>query len=469
MTAHSITGFHDTSILAATAGDSWMVVKTARVVSRGYGIDVSADDATLDIAGRVVGYTAGVYGNAADWTVKIAATGGVYGGVPSFPAGDAAAMRVEGSNTFTADIDGTVQGYTSGIYSTATANTITLGKKGAILTSYNGIDASNGTSFKADIDGRVVSGYIGINVADATSKVLDVGRDAKIQGDFGIVFADGGAAEITNAGAVAGMETGLRVSGSTHIEIVNAATGRISGGEGAIWVSGASADIVNHGSIVATSGRFAISGSAFNDTVRNDGRIVGKIALGDGDDRFDARGGKVSGDILGGSGNDTLITDKASDILVESAGGGTDTVQSTVAYALTDNVENLVLLGKVAINGTGNALDNEVHGNAGANELIGLAGDDALWGGKGNDRLSGGDGADSFHFSTGDGNDRVMDFDAATDALHLEGWTAFADLDDLKANFATDSGDDLVIKVGKDSLTILGVHKADLDATNVFL
>jgi Ca2+-binding RTX toxin-like protein len=110
-----------------------------------------------------------------------------------------------------------------------------------------------------------------------------------------------------------------------------------------------------------------------------------------------------------------------------------------------------------------------LRGNTGANDLKGLAGADAFWGGKGNDRLFGGDGGDSFHFSTGDGKDRVMDFDAGIDALHLEGWTTLADLDDLKNHFATDRGNNLVIKAGNDSLTILGIHKADLDATNVFL
>jgi hypothetical protein len=35
---------------------------------------------------------------------------------------------------------------------------------------------------------------------------------------------------------------------------------------------------------------------------------------------------------------------------------GTDVIQSSVTYTLTDNVENLTLTGSAAINGTGNIL-----------------------------------------------------------------------------------------------------------------
>ncbi|WP_435626920.1 hypothetical protein [Candidatus Ferrigenium straubiae] len=56
-----------------------------------------------------------------------------------------------------------------------------------------------------------------------------------------------------------------------------------------------------------------------------------------------------------------------------------------VSYALSDNVENLILTGTAAINGTGNALDNSITGTSGDNTLDGGAGVDAMAGGAGND------------------------------------------------------------------------------------
>ena len=65
--------------------------------------------------------------------------------------------------------------------------------------------------------------------------------------------------------------------------------------------------------------------------------------------------------------------------------GGTDLVNASISYTLSDHVENLTLTGTAAINGTGNDLDNVITGNAGNNILDGKGGTDTLIGGKGND------------------------------------------------------------------------------------
>ena len=79
--------------------------------------------------------------------------------------------------------------------------------------------------------------------------------------------------------------------------------------------------------------------------------------------------------LTGGAGNDTYVADD-SDTLVENAGEGTDTVQSSVTRTLASNLENLTLIGTNAINGTGNAVANVLTGNSAANVLTGGGGDD---------------------------------------------------------------------------------------------
>lgn len=77
-----------------------------------------------------------------------------------------------------------------------------------------------------------------------------------------------------------------------------------------------------------------------------------------------------------------------------ATGGGVDSVESAVSFALPVNVENLTLLGAAAIDGTGNTLANLLAGNVGGNRLFGRAGDDGLFGAPGDDLLNGGDGSD---------------------------------------------------------------------------
>jgi Ca2+-binding RTX toxin-like protein len=95
-------------------------------------------------------------------------------------------------------------------------------------------------------------------------------------------------------------------------------------------------------------------------------------------------GNSATNVLTGGAGNDTYVVG-AGDTVVEIAGQGTDTVQSSITYTLGANVENLVLTGSAAINGTGNTLNNSLTGNAAANSLNGGTGADSMAGGAGND------------------------------------------------------------------------------------
>src|SRR5688572_2073424 len=104
--------------------------------------------------------------------------------------------------------------------------------------------------------------------------------------------------------------------------------------------------------------------------------------------------------LAGMSGNDTYVVQTVGDTVVEAASAGTDTVISSVDFALGANVERLVL-GDGGLAGTGNAQ---------ANRITGGAGNDTLDGGAGNDTLSGGGGDDTYVVDrTGDGVTEALD------------------------------------------------------------
>ena len=86
---------------------------------------------------------------------------------------------------------------------------------------------------------------------------------------------------------------------------------------------------------------------------------------GAGNDTLD--GGAGSDSMAGGDGDDTYRVDRGDDVVVELPGGGTDTVLSSVNLALVAEVENLVLTGGAAINGSGNGLNNTLTGNGASN------------------------------------------------------------------------------------------------------
>ena len=181
------------------------------------------------------------------------------------------------------------------------------------------------------------------------------------------------------------------------------------------------------------------AGSYGFDTLLNvlalQGSGLDDVLLGnDGDNRID---GFLGADQMeGGAGNDYYLVDNVSDQVIETdpapdtvpvrrvaqepdpdatPGSNIDTVESTVSYALSTGIENLVLaLASGARAGIGNTLDNAITGNEFNNTLTGFEGNDTLTGGAGNDTLVGGAGVDSM--VGGAGNDTYV-VDSAAEAL----------------------------------------------------
>jgi beta-glucanase (GH16 family) len=131
--------------------------------------------------------------------------------------------------------------------------------------------------------------------------------------------------------------------------------------------------------------------------------------------------GRAGADTLtGGKGDDTYIVDHRSDIVVERAGEGTDTIRTSLdTYTLPLHVENLTATGALGSRLTGNSLDNVIRGGSGR---------DVIDGGGGADILYGGEGADIFILRKGEvAGDRIMDFGNG-DLIRLEGFGAGAKL-----------------------------------------
>src|SRR5215813_6607939 len=199
--------------------------------------------------------------------------------------------------------------------------------------------------------------------------------------------------------------------------------------------------------------------------------------------------GKAGADTMEGlGGNDTYVVDNSSDVIIEIAKGGIDTVRSSVSFTLSDpNLENLTLLGSNNLTGIGNGLPNHLVGNAGDNLLdagsandrieggagndtiIGGAGCDILVGGDGNDRLdgssgneqmTGGAGSDTFVLGSLKAHDVISDFKVGTD--HLEILATAAQTADLHIA-ATTGGALLTYNHGACEVVLTGVNPAGID------
>ncbi len=265
--------------------------------------------------------------------------------------------------------------------------------------------------------------YVVDNVGDVVTELAGEGTDTVRSSISYVLGANlenlilaGGAGSIDGTGnslanAITGNEANNRLDGGTGADSMTSGAGNDSyvvdnAGDVATELAGEGTDVVvssltytlgaNLENLTLASGAGQINGTGTdlaNLITGNEGANA-LVGLG-GDDALD--GGLGVDTMAGGTGNDSYVVDNASDVIVELAGEGVDTVQSRVTYALGADVENLVLVsGAGSINGTGTNLANVITGNEGVNTLIGLQGDDSLNGGAGADTMVGGTGNDSY-------------------------------------------------------------------------
>lgn len=159
-------------------------------------------------------------------------------------------------------------------------------------------------------------------------------------------------------------------------------------------------------------------------------------------------GGLGNDRLEGGAGDDVYSVTDYSDVLIENAGEGRDTIITDINYSLTSNIEVLGMAETGVTVGIGNDLDNLIVGNGQNNTLGGGGGKDELFGRNGNDFLNGDSGADSLYGENGSDSlfggtgadkfifnsvangtdiDTILDFEVGVDKIHLSSST-FASL-----------------------------------------
>ncbi|HWT13733.1 MAG TPA: nidogen-like domain-containing protein [Allosphingosinicella sp.] len=291
---------------------------------------------------------------------------------------------------------------------------------------------------------NVLTGNSGSNILDGAA-----GVDTMIGGDGNDSYAVGAGDKVVESSATGGTDTvrssvsyvlgsnlenlvltGTAAINGTGNSLANALTGNgaanaLNGGAGADTMTGGGGDdtysVGTGDTVVETSATGGVdtvrsgidyalgayvenlvligtssldgSGNSLNNILT--GNVAANLLNGaGGNDQLD--GGAGADTMNGGTGDDRYVVDHSGDKVAEAASAGTDTVQSSVAFTLGAEIENLILVGTAAIGGTGNALANRITGNSGANLLTGGGGDDWLDGGAGADQMDGGLGDDTF-------------------------------------------------------------------------
>lgn len=252
-----------------------------------------------------------------------------------------------------------------------------------------GLNALRVTGQTVDLSGVLFTGW---GASDTVSIIGTDGADALIgssQNDsiFGGADAD---AMIGGAGDDRYQDVG---AGDAIAEAVDGGHDSVSTAESIVL-----ADNVEDGTLITGFGRSLTGNASGNSLLGNNGNdtltgLAGADSLRGGIGNDTLSGGSEADTLEGSIGNDTYI-DPAGDVVIELANAGTDTVQSGASFTLGANVERLFLTGGLVINGTGNALGNQINGNTARNVLAGLQGDDTLVGGAGSDTLNGTSGAD---------------------------------------------------------------------------
>ena len=307
--------------------------------------------------------------------------------------------------TGSADIDGTGNSDGNAAGNQPDNNSLTGNAGSNVLTGGDGNDTIDGGSGADNLIGLAGNDvYVVDNIGDVIVEAFNAGTDTVHSSITYNLAADVENLTLTGSSIINGTGNALN-----NLIIGNGAVNALIGGAGDDTLDGANgADVLTGGIgndvyVIDNTGDTATEnlGEGTADTVRSSVSITTLFANIENLIHTGLANLSSSGNVLdnimtgnegvdtlrGGDGNDTYVLNNSADTAVEDVVPGTDEVQSTVTYTLSDNIEILRLIGLADIHasGTGNGSDNTLYGNIGNNSLNGQLGNDLMIGGAGND------------------------------------------------------------------------------------
>ena len=335
----------------------------------------------------------------------------------------------------------------------------------------------------ADFVSNTISG-IEINALGGDDTIDNSGANVSISGGAGNDSIDNSASQVlingdddndTIGNDSYGVDSTLN-GGAGNDYIWNNAAASVDGGEGADSIenrSGASNATINGGagndSIDNSASQVLINGDDDNDTIGNDSygvdstlnggagndyiwnNAAASVNGGEGADSIENRSGAANATIHGGAGNDSILNSSVAKIFGDD---GADTISNT-------NLGSNATL-------SGDAGNDLIYSyNAASVSIDGGADNDTIWlfnssnkltvkGGTGNDVIYGVslEGDVLYQYAVGDGNDLIDCFNS-TSSLSISA-------DEYSS---TKSGNDIIIGVGDNSITLSGA--ASLETVNI--
>jgi Ca2+-binding RTX toxin-like protein len=371
---------------------------------------------------------------------------------------------------------------------TAAANALTGNSGANKLTSLGGNDTLDGGGGNDTLVGGLGDDiYVIDKATDVITELSNEGIDT-VKSLVSVDLVLAAFANVENATLLGSGAIKAAGSAGDNILIGNAGANQLKGGAGAdtmqgglgndIYAVGGADDIVNE---AGGGGIDTVQSAVTFDLTQNGATVLGDIenltllpgagsigATGnglanvlignEGNNTLDGRGGADK--MTGGLGNDTYVVDDVKDVVTEAANGGTDTVQSAIAFSLAAlaNIENLTLIGSSDINGTGNGLNNIIIGNDGANLLDGGKGVDSMTGGDGDDVYIVDSAGDVVNEFGSDANDELRTNQALAGILaNIEHYTFTGT---AAVNFTADGADNKLTGTAK-SDTLIGAAGDD--------
>ena len=249
-----------------------------------------------------------------------------------------------------------------------TTDNVYVGTNVSIASTSSYTIRGTGSFHEVEIDGSVAGSYavyLGNSGSAEHDHIITVSETGRIFATSFGAIAVGYHSEINNDGSIKSKATGVYFSGSPA-DLTVISTFNNSGTVNALYYgveAYGTQKLHTENTGIIKGGSYSYLGGSGVDEIANDGKMYGKISLGNGNDYYDGRQGFVDSDVMGGNGNDKIY-------------GGTE--------------------------------NNLFHGGAD---------NDRLYGGKGADKLYGETGADTFVFQAASettfgsaGRDTIFDF-----------------------------------------------------------